>query len=134
MTISCEVNAPPHPPVQGFFAFRIYAFSKKLHIAILVWVMAFFILLGFTVIFITAMRMSSILLYAMQWGWLATALWSVSAANDLVIAATLAILLRNRRTDAHRRYDFGIASELKITHIIYIAELRHSWTNSFCGV
>ncbi|KAJ7889245.1 hypothetical protein B0H13DRAFT_2341587 [Mycena leptocephala] len=89
--------------VQGFFAFRIYAFSKKLHIAILVWVMAFFILLGFTVIFITAMRMSSILLYAMQWGWLVTALWSVSAANDLVIAATLAILLRNRRTDAHRR-------------------------------
>ncbi|KAJ7851085.1 hypothetical protein B0H13DRAFT_2360364 [Mycena leptocephala] len=27
--------------VQGFFAFRIYAFSKKLLISILIWVMAF---------------------------------------------------------------------------------------------
>jgi hypothetical protein len=65
------------------------------------------------------MRMSSMSLYEVQWGWLATAIWSVSTANDLAIAATLVVLLRNQRTDVQRRYDFGIASELKVTHILH---------------
>ncbi|KAJ7851097.1 hypothetical protein B0H13DRAFT_2360375 [Mycena leptocephala] len=87
--------------VQGFFAIRIYAFSKKLHISILIWIMAFLTLVGCIVIFVAALRMSSLPHYEVQWRWLGTAVWSVSAANDLVIAAT--VLLRNRRTDVQRR-------------------------------
>ncbi|KAJ7889268.1 hypothetical protein B0H13DRAFT_1888103 [Mycena leptocephala] len=103
--------------VQGFFSFRIYAFSGKLYVCILIWVMIFLRLLGSIIIFITTLRMPSLPHYEMQWEWLLTAVWCVSAANDLVIAATLAVLLRNRRTDVQRRYDFGIASEFKVTHI-----------------
>ncbi|KAJ7918940.1 hypothetical protein B0H13DRAFT_2433276 [Mycena leptocephala] len=99
--------------VQGFFSFRIYAFSGKLYVCILIWVMVFLRLLGSIVIFATALRMPSLPHYEEQWGWLATAMWSVSAANDLVIAATLVVLLRNQRTDVHRRdWDFDEVGSL----------------------
>ncbi|KAJ7867154.1 hypothetical protein B0H13DRAFT_2670542 [Mycena leptocephala] len=89
--------------VQGFFSFRIYAFSKKISLSILIWVMVFLRLLGSIIIFVTALRMPSLPHYEVQWGWLLAAVWSVSTANDLLIAATLVVLLRNQRTDVHRR-------------------------------
>ncbi|KAJ6590997.1 hypothetical protein DFH09DRAFT_1306637 [Mycena vulgaris] len=89
--------------VQGFFSFRIYTFSKKLHISILIWVMIFLRFVGSIVIFATALRMASLPQYEAQWGWLATAIWSVSAANDVVIAATLVVLLHAKRTDMLKR-------------------------------
>ncbi|KAJ7851107.1 hypothetical protein B0H13DRAFT_2400677 [Mycena leptocephala] len=70
--------------VQGFFSFRIYAFSKKLHVCILLWIMVLWRLLGEIVIFVTA-------------------LGSVSAGNDLAIAASLVVLLYGQRTNAHKR-------------------------------
>jgi hypothetical protein len=113
-----EVNVIPYPPVQYFFSFRIYTFSGKLYVCTLIWVMIFLRLLGSIIIFVTTLRMPSLPHYEMQWGWLLTVIWSVSTANDLVLAATLVVLLRNQRTDVHRRYDFIIASELKVTHIL----------------
>ncbi|KAJ7867147.1 hypothetical protein B0H13DRAFT_2352028 [Mycena leptocephala] len=89
--------------VQRFFAFRIYAFSKKLHVSILIWVIAFFILLGSIIIFAIALQMPSLPQLEAQWGWLATALWSVGTVNDLAITATLVILLHSKRTDLHWR-------------------------------
>ncbi|KAJ7867162.1 hypothetical protein B0H13DRAFT_2065674 [Mycena leptocephala] len=89
--------------VQGFFSFRIYAFSGKLYVYILIWVMIFLRLLGSIIMFVATLLMLSLPHYEMQWGWLLTAVWSVSTANDLIIAATLVVLLRNRRTDVHRR-------------------------------
>ncbi|KAJ7918943.1 hypothetical protein B0H13DRAFT_1990747 [Mycena leptocephala] len=87
-----------------YFSFRIYAFSKKLHVStILIWIMAFLRLLGSIIIFLTALRMPSLPHFEMQWGWLLAAVWSVSTANDLIIAVTLVVLLRNQRTDVHRR-------------------------------
>jgi hypothetical protein len=67
--------------------------------------MVFLRLLVFIIIFATALRMPSLPHYEKQWGWLATAMWSVSAASDLAIAATLVVLLHRRRTDVHKRCD-----------------------------
>ncbi|KAJ7851106.1 hypothetical protein B0H13DRAFT_2360385 [Mycena leptocephala] len=69
----------------GFFSFRIYAFSKKLYIPCLSWMMSVLRLLGCT------------------WKWLATFVWSVSTTNDLMISATLVVLLRNQRNNVHTR-------------------------------
>jgi hypothetical protein len=63
-------------------------------------------LLGKIVIFVTALGMSSLPHYETQWGWLATAIWSVSAGNDLAIAASLVVLLHGHRTNVHKRYGF----------------------------
>lgn len=65
--------------------------------------MIFLRFVGSIVIFATALRMPSLSQYEAQWGWLATAIWSVSAANDVVIAATLVVLLHAKRTDEHKR-------------------------------
>jgi hypothetical protein len=67
--------------------------------------MVFLRLLGSIIVFVTALRMPSLPHYEVQWGWLATAVWSVSAANDLVIAAMLVVLLHGRRADVHKKCD-----------------------------
>jgi hypothetical protein len=96
--------------VQGFFSFRIYAFSKKLYIPVLSWVMSVLRVLGCTALFVVALDMKSLGGYLVQWKWLVTSIWSVSTANDLMITATLVVLLRDQRTNVHRRYDFCVVS------------------------
>ncbi|KAJ7886322.1 hypothetical protein B0H13DRAFT_2666696 [Mycena leptocephala] len=88
--------------VQGFFAFRIYTLSKRPSIPILCWIMSFLDLLGNFVIFVTLLPMTSVAGYEVQWEWLLTAVWSVSAANDLTITATLVFILYSRRTHAQQ--------------------------------
>ncbi|KAJ7867161.1 hypothetical protein B0H13DRAFT_1897682 [Mycena leptocephala] len=53
--------------VQGFFSFRIYAFSKKLYIPVLSWVMSVLRVLGCTALFIMALDMESLGGYLVQW-------------------------------------------------------------------
>ncbi|KAJ7842410.1 hypothetical protein B0H13DRAFT_2365247 [Mycena leptocephala] len=89
--------------VQGFFSYRIYAFSKKLFIPSLTWVMGFLRLLIGTAIFCTTLRMTSVHDFETQWGWLLAASWSVSAVNDVTITATLATILLYQRTNAQKR-------------------------------
>ncbi|KAJ7854591.1 hypothetical protein B0H13DRAFT_2081077 [Mycena leptocephala] len=72
--------------VQGFFSFRIYAFSKKLCIPLLIWAMAFLRVLACTA----------------QWEWLfMMAKWTVSSVNDLMIMVTMTFLLNNERINPH---------------------------------
>ncbi|KAJ6548771.1 hypothetical protein B0H19DRAFT_1265565 [Mycena capillaripes] len=89
--------------VQGFFSYRIYSFSRKLCIPILIWALSFLRLLGNIVIFVAALGMKSLPGYVEQWQWLHTSIWSTSTANDLIIAATLVVLLRNQSTNVHKR-------------------------------
>ncbi|KAJ7735588.1 hypothetical protein B0H14DRAFT_2994781 [Mycena olivaceomarginata] len=89
--------------VQSFFAYRIYAFTKKLYIPIISWSMSFVRLLGVTAVCVTTARMTSAVTYEAQWSWLLTSLWSVSAANDLTITATLVTHLIIQRSHAHKR-------------------------------
>jgi hypothetical protein len=73
----------------------------------IIWVLSFLRLVGSTVIFITALGMTSIESYFVEWGWLAMFIWSVSAANDLTLTVTLVVLLlKHRTTSMHTRSDF----------------------------
>ncbi|KAJ7311572.1 hypothetical protein DFH08DRAFT_453934 [Mycena albidolilacea] len=89
--------------VQGFFAYRIYAFTKKLYIPILSWSLSFVRFLGSVTIFATTLRMTSFPTYAEQWGWLLTSVWCISAANDLTITASLVTNLIIQRSRIHKR-------------------------------
>ncbi|KAJ7857270.1 hypothetical protein B0H14DRAFT_695446 [Mycena olivaceomarginata] len=89
--------------VQGFFSYRIYAFTKRLYIPILSWSMSFVRFLGTMAIFVTALRMTAISGYEEQWGWLLTIVWCVSVANDLTIAAALVANLISHRSHIHKR-------------------------------
>ncbi|KAJ6571652.1 hypothetical protein B0H19DRAFT_1130590, partial [Mycena capillaripes] len=93
--------------VHGFFSIRIYRFTEQVYIPCLIWVMTFLQMLGRTVLFGTAVRMASIISYQLKWAWLSTSVWSVSAATDLVITATLVAVLICQRACAQKRYGFS---------------------------
>lgn len=80
--------------------------------------MAFLDLLGNFVIFVTLLPMTSVAGYEVQWEWLLTAVWSVSAANDLTITATLVFILYSRRTHAQQRYAFGSLRRRPVSHYL----------------
>ncbi|KAF7368741.1 hypothetical protein MVEN_00199000 [Mycena venus] len=84
--------------VQAFFSFRIYAFSNKLSISLFLWAMAFFRVVGCTVLFVTALSMTLLASWEAQWTWLLATIWAGSSANDLTITATLVLLLYKQRT------------------------------------
>jgi hypothetical protein len=90
--------------VHGFFAFRIYTFTKKLYIPGLIWFMAFMNLLGLIGIFVASMRATSWGSYLAQFEWLPTTTWSISVACDVAITATLVVVLRSQqRSCVHRK-------------------------------
>ncbi|KAJ7336267.1 hypothetical protein DFH08DRAFT_878289 [Mycena albidolilacea] len=89
--------------VQGFFSYRIYAFTKKLYIPMISWCMAFVRLLGITAYFVAELQMTSVPVYVEQWGWLLTTVWCVTAANDFTITATLVANLISHRSHIHKR-------------------------------
>ncbi|KAJ7306809.1 hypothetical protein DFH08DRAFT_901788 [Mycena albidolilacea] len=83
--------------VQAFFGFRIYAFSRKLYIPILIWIMTFLRLLAGFGGLISGLRMASLVALHKQRLWLSEVAWSISAATDLTIAATLVFYLHQQR-------------------------------------
>ncbi|KAJ7736873.1 hypothetical protein B0H16DRAFT_1695259 [Mycena metata] len=89
--------------VQGFFALRIYHLSKSLFIPGVCWALSLVRMAGTTLICIVGGRMVNLHSFLIQWGWAALTIWSVSAANDLLIAVTLAYLLYSQRADVHKR-------------------------------
>jgi hypothetical protein len=94
--------------VQGFFSFRIYTLSKRLYIPILSWTMSLMRLAAHTVMGVEAVRMTSWASYEAQWRPLLTAIWIVSAANDVLITTTLVYLLYCQRSHVHKRYLFQV--------------------------
>jgi hypothetical protein len=89
--------------VQGFFAFRIYRFSRNRIIPIIILIMALFRLVGVVYLSATGLQMKSLGEYVAQSKWVATCIWSVSAANDFTITATLVFILHRERNNMHRR-------------------------------
>ncbi|KAF7348653.1 hypothetical protein MVEN_01383700 [Mycena venus] len=89
--------------VQGFFSFRIYGFSKKLYLCILIYVLAFLRLLATIASLYVGLRMTSLAKYLEQEVWRATAGWAMGTTNDLIITSTLVVILHRRRKDAFRR-------------------------------
>ncbi|KAF7348645.1 hypothetical protein MVEN_01382600 [Mycena venus] len=89
--------------VQGFFSFRIYAFSKKLYLPTLIDVLAFLRLLSTIASLYVGLQMTSLSEYLEQEVWRATASWAIGTTNDLMITSTLVVLLHRRRKDALKR-------------------------------
>jgi hypothetical protein len=61
-----------------------------------------------TVMGVEAVRMTSWASYEAQWRPLLTAIWIVSAANDVLITTTLVYLLYRQRSHVHKRYLFQV--------------------------
>ncbi|KAF7346750.1 hypothetical protein MSAN_01813400 [Mycena sanguinolenta] len=89
--------------VHGFFAYRIYAFTKKIYIPALVWLIALVHLVGRLSLFATTLHASSVGSYLVQREWLVTTNWGLSVAADVVIATTMVIVLRQQRSRARAR-------------------------------
>ncbi|KAJ7909645.1 hypothetical protein B0H13DRAFT_2316578 [Mycena leptocephala] len=70
LSVGCFLDAVIAVCVQGFFSFRIYAFTKKLYMPCIIWALSFLRLVGSTVISITALWMTSMESYFVEWGWL----------------------------------------------------------------
>jgi hypothetical protein len=60
--------------------------------------------------FVGVLDMTSLAHYETQWGWLLTATWSVSTANDWTITATLVVLLYKQRANVFKRYGLSMPS------------------------
>ncbi|KAJ7188871.1 hypothetical protein C8R46DRAFT_1341519 [Mycena filopes] len=88
--------------VQSFFSHHIYSLSNTLYIPLFTWALSFVRLLATTAACATGLRMVNIESYEAQWGWLGLTLWSVSTANDFIIAATLVFLLIRQRRNAQK--------------------------------
>ncbi|KAJ7736876.1 hypothetical protein B0H16DRAFT_1572909 [Mycena metata] len=88
--------------VQSFFSHRIYSLSKTLYIPLLTWTLSVLRLLASTTAFVSGLLMVDFVSYEAQWGWLGISLWSVSTANDFIIAATLVFLLIRQRRNAQK--------------------------------
>ncbi|KAJ7863162.1 hypothetical protein B0H13DRAFT_2671493 [Mycena leptocephala] len=95
-------NAVLSTCVQGFFSFRIYRLWKRLYIPLLAWTLSFLFLGASAVVFIVGQQSIPFPLFEAQWGWLLDALWSVAAANDLLIALTLVFWLVGQRDESQR--------------------------------
>ncbi|KAJ7863741.1 hypothetical protein B0H14DRAFT_3133860 [Mycena olivaceomarginata] len=88
--------------VQGFYGSRIYAFSRKLYIPILIWIMASLRLLAGFGSLISGLRMTSLVDHIRHWLWLSEFAWSISTATDLTITATLVFHLHQQRKEVHK--------------------------------
>jgi hypothetical protein len=89
--------------VQAFFGFRIYAFSRKLYIPIMIWIMAFLHLLAGFGIVIPELRTASLADLHKHRLWLSEFAWSISTATDLTIVATLVFHLHQQRKKVDKR-------------------------------
>ncbi|KAJ7779083.1 hypothetical protein B0H16DRAFT_1711422 [Mycena metata] len=89
--------------VQGFFSFRIHTLSQNPYIPIVGYILSFLRLAIGTSVFVTALRMTSLQTFEVQFGWLITTAVSIGVANDLLITTTLVINLRGKRTEIQPR-------------------------------
>ncbi|KAJ7065449.1 hypothetical protein C8F01DRAFT_1125650 [Mycena amicta] len=77
--------------VQGFFSYRIYRLSKGLLIPFLSWTLSFLFLVATLTVFGICLTLVPFATFEQRWGWLLDTMWSLAAANDLLIAVTLAV-------------------------------------------
>ncbi|KAF7345478.1 hypothetical protein MVEN_01566100 [Mycena venus] len=87
---------------QGFFSFRIYRLCKRLYIPLLTWTLSFLFLGGTAVVFVMGLQSLPFATFETQWGWLLNSIWSIAAANDLIIALALVFYLARGRDESDR--------------------------------
>ncbi|KAJ6484006.1 hypothetical protein C8R45DRAFT_1214890 [Mycena sanguinolenta] len=86
--------------VQGFFAYRIYILGKRRIMApAIFWAISTFRLIACLGIFGTGVRMTSLVTYEAEFGWLMNTVWGIGAANDIGITVSLVYLLYTQRNE-----------------------------------
>ncbi|KAJ7205205.1 hypothetical protein GGX14DRAFT_458734 [Mycena pura] len=90
--------------VEGFFAYRIYILGKRRimvpAIFLAITTFRFIACLG---IFGAGVRMTSLVTYEAQFGWLLNTIWAMAAANEIGITVSLVYLLYTQRNEIHSK-------------------------------
>ncbi|KAJ7144996.1 hypothetical protein C8R43DRAFT_561970 [Mycena crocata] len=89
--------------VQGFFALRIYRLSKRLYIPCLSWALSLARLMGSLLAFVYAIHMTTVMNFEAKARSTIAAMWTISAANDFLIAITLVYWLYQHRANAQTK-------------------------------
>ncbi|KAJ7055021.1 hypothetical protein C8F01DRAFT_1373949 [Mycena amicta] len=79
--------------VQIFFAYRIYILSKSRIIPFITYTLSFVRFVLGTSLFAVGLSVKSVTEFGTKWQWLGITMWSLSAAEDVTITATLVYLL-----------------------------------------
>ncbi|KAJ7496719.1 hypothetical protein FB451DRAFT_1386092 [Mycena latifolia] len=93
------------PSVQSFFALRIYCLSESWWIPCLCWGLSFMRI---------GIKMVTLEQFETQWGWLVATIWGTGAANDLIIAGTLAYLFSRQRSELLPKRTLKVVDKLII--------------------
>ncbi|KAJ7052236.1 hypothetical protein C8F01DRAFT_1376124 [Mycena amicta] len=88
--------------VQVFFSYRIYVLSKSRIIPFLAYMLSFVRFAFGTALLAVSLGVSSVNEFVTKWHWLGLTLWSLSAAEDVLITATLVYLLMQQRRGVHK--------------------------------
>ncbi|KAJ7133366.1 hypothetical protein C8R44DRAFT_772272, partial [Mycena epipterygia] len=88
--------------VQSFFAYRIYVLSNSLWIPCICWTLSLFRVVPSNVVVFAFGIREPIAEFIHKWNWLFITVWTVSVANDLLIAGTLVFLLYRERVHARK--------------------------------
>ncbi|KAJ7082892.1 hypothetical protein B0H15DRAFT_433608 [Mycena belliarum] len=87
------------PCVQSFFAHRIYRLSRRWPVPLLCYALSLARLAGAVCAAVAEFRTVSIAEFEDRWEALVLGVWAVGAANDVLIAGTLAWLFARRRCE-----------------------------------
>ncbi|KAJ7052226.1 hypothetical protein C8F01DRAFT_625572 [Mycena amicta] len=88
--------------VQVFFSYRIWILSKSRIIPYITYTLSFVRFAIGTALFAVGLGVSSVTEFGTKWQWLGITMWSLSAAEDVTITATLVYLLWAQRTKVHK--------------------------------
>lgn len=91
-------------PIQAIFTGRIYMFSGSLYLPVICWLMSAYVFLGTIVIAAETLRLKSLEDFEVQYAWLITSVFIVTACVDVIIAASMCYLLQRQRSAALRRW------------------------------
>ncbi|KAJ7727770.1 hypothetical protein B0H16DRAFT_1590159 [Mycena metata] len=103
LDIAILIGGIPIICVQGFFLFRIYAFSKRLLVPVFICVVTSMRCISGTALMVTSLRMKSLVEFEVQWGWLFTAFWSFGVVSDVGLTVALVALFLRQRPSGQKR-------------------------------
>ncbi|KAJ7066314.1 hypothetical protein C8F01DRAFT_1365869 [Mycena amicta] len=96
MTVTIAVS------VQVFFSYRIYVLSQSRIIPFITYTLSFVRLAFGTSLFSVGLSVTSVTQLITKWQWIGLVMWSLSAAEDVLITGTLVYLLMQQKGRVHK--------------------------------
>ncbi|KAJ7052242.1 hypothetical protein C8F01DRAFT_625760 [Mycena amicta] len=98
--------------VQVFFSYRIYVLSRSIIIPCLAYTLSFGRFIISMVVFSITLSTPSIGEFITRWNKLSVTIWSLSAAEDIIITVTLVSLLRMQRGRMHHDHTTALLDKI----------------------